>query len=193
MVCLRWVDIKKGCWLSTAAAGVGRYSRDRRHHHTPGVHRREGGTFVSIYEYHPHPYIRERAKRGPVRVEDQHKTSGLLGRFNKRVGVLITVIVGTMWCAYLFTALALISLPAAIKTGDRIVIVAWIAQTFLQLVLLPIIIVGQNVQAQAADKRSEQTYKDAEAVLHEALEIQSHLTAQDKILMTLHPSPGSAS
>ena len=92
---------------------------------------------MSIYEYHPHPYIRERAKRGPVRVEDQHKTSGLLGRFNKRVGVLITVIVGTMWCAYLFTALALISLPAAIKTGDRIVIVAWIAQTFLQLVLLP--------------------------------------------------------
>lgn len=43
------------------------------------------------------------------------------------------------------------------------VIIAWIAQTFLQLVLLPIIIVGPNVQA-AADKRAEQTYKDAEAL-----------------------------
>jgi hypothetical protein len=57
--------------------------------------------------------------------------------------------------------------------------VAWIAQTFLQLVLLPIIIVGQNIQAAASDKRAEDTYKDAEAVLHEAVEIQKHLAAQD--------------
>jgi hypothetical protein len=60
-----------------------------------------------------------------------------------------------------------------------IVIVAWVAQTFLQLVLLPIIIVGQNIQAEASDKRAEQTYNDAEAVLHEAVEIQRHLSAQD--------------
>jgi len=144
---------------------------------------------VSSVEYQPKPVVhkrlQERAAHGPVRVEDQHRVSGFLGRFNKRVGVFITVVVGTMWCAYLFTVLALVSLPSAIKTGDRIVIVAWIAQTFLQLVLLPIIIVGQNVQAQAADKRAEQTYKDAEAVLREALEIQHHLSAQDKILEQL--------
>jgi hypothetical protein len=46
--------------------------------------------------------------------------------------------------------------------------VAWVAQTFLQLVLLPVIIVGQNLQAQAADTRAEDTDKDAEPVLHEA-------------------------
>ena len=56
---------------------------------------------------------------------------------------------------------------------------AWIAQTFLQLVLLPIIIVGQNVQAAAADARAEATYKDAAAVLEEAKQIQVHLAAQD--------------
>ena len=55
------------------------------------------------------------------------------------------------------------------STGDRLVIVAWIAQTFLQLVLLPVIIVGQNIQAKAADGRADQTYNDAEAVLHEVL------------------------
>ncbi len=59
---------------------------------------------------------------------------------------------------------------------------AWIAQTFLQLVLLPIIIVGQNIQAKAADKRAEDTYKDAEAVLKEAEEIQKHLIAQDEAI-----------
>ena len=39
----------------------------------------------------------------------------------------------------LFAALAAVSFPAAIASGDVIVIVAWIAQTFLQLVMLPII------------------------------------------------------
>jgi len=48
------------------------------------------------------------------------------------------------------------------------------------LILLPIIIVGQNIQAKASDKRAEATYKDADAVLHEALQIQAHLEAQDR-------------
>jgi hypothetical protein len=60
------------------------------------------------------------------------------------------------------------------------------------LVLLPIIIVGQNVQAAAADARSEATYNDASAVLEEAKQIQAHLAAQDaaieKILTTLAAS-----
>jgi hypothetical protein len=101
------------------------------------------------------------------------------------VGLGITVAVGSMWCAYLFTILALISAPSAFQTGDKLIIVAWIAQTFLQLVLLPIIIVGQNVQALAADKRAEQTYKDAEAVLHESLQIQEHLHAQDHAIVDM--------
>src|SRR2546423_466473 len=103
---------------------------------------------------------------------------------NGRVGLFITTVVGTMWAAYLFTLLALISFPSAIGSGSSIIIVAWIAQTFLQLVLLPIIIVGQNIQAKASDKRAEETYKDAEAVLHECIQIQAHLTAQDEFQQT---------
>ena len=102
-----------------------------------------------------------------------------LAKFNAKVGLKITVIVGTMWCAYIFTALTLISAPSAFKTGSPLIIVAWIAQTFLQLVLLPIIIVGQNVQAAAADTRAEATYNDAAAVLEESKQIQAHLAAQD--------------
>ena len=97
----------------------------------------------------------------------------------------ITAIVGTMICAYIFTIIALLSAPSAFKTGQLLIIVAWIAQTFLQLVLLPVIIVGQNVQASAADMRSEQTYRDAEAVLHEAQQIQMHLAVQDAALQAL--------
>ena len=138
----------------------------------------------SIYEHARHPRLAELNLRPPIKIAQfrgvNHKNS--IVRFNARFGLLITLIVGTMWCAYLFTALTLISLPAAIHSHDPLIIVAWIAQTFLQLVLLPIIIVGQNIQARAADKRSEETYKDAEAVLKEAEKIQEHLLAQDEAI-----------
>jgi hypothetical protein len=72
----------------------------------------------------------------------------------------------------------LISLPAAIRGGAS-AIVSWVAQTFLQLVLLSVIMVGQNVQAAAADKRAEATFHDASATLHEMAHVQGHLAAQD--------------
>ena len=62
-----------------------------------------------------------------------------------------------MWCAYAFALFDLISLPNAIRSGTP-AIVSWVAQTFLQLVLLSVIMVGQNVQAAAADKRAEATF-----------------------------------
>ncbi len=140
-----------------------------------------------VFQHVPHPRIRERQHRRPVQTTDER-----LG-FNGKIGVFITTVVGTMWAAYAFTLIALVSFPAAVQSGDKIIIVAWIAQTFLQLVLLPIIIVGQNVQARAADKRSEQTYSDAEAILHECLQLQAHLQAQDKILDDVVGHMGSVS
>jgi hypothetical protein len=128
------------------------------------------------YVHVPHPRIHERALHKPAKTGDQR-----LG-FNGWLGAKITAIVGTMWMAYLFCILTLVSLPGAIATRDTVVIVGWIAQTFLQLVLLPIIIVGQNVQSAAADRRSDQTYQDAEAILHECLQLQAHLQAQDQVL-----------
>ncbi|MEY3317353.1 MAG: hypothetical protein RLZZ503_555, partial [Actinomycetota bacterium] len=56
---------------------------------------------------------------------------------------------------------------------------------FLQLVLLPIIIVGQNIQAAAAERRAVMTYEDAAAVLEEAVKIQKHLDHQDESLAHL--------
>ena len=78
-----------------------------------------------------------------------------LHRLNKKLALAITEKVGTMWCAYAFGALAIISLPEALLTRDPLKIISWTAQTFLQLVLLPIIIVGQNIQSEVAEKQSE--------------------------------------
>jgi hypothetical protein len=134
------------------------------------------------YKHVPHPQIECRKHQGPIKVADQLPHNSPYARVNAWLAVKITDGVGTMTCAYIFSIISLISLPAAIQSGQVIVIIAWIAQTFLQLVLLSIIIVGQNIMAAAADKRAENTYQDADATLHEAGEIQRHLQAQDTAL-----------
>ena len=105
-----------------------------------------------------------------------------LGRLNTRIAVTVTKTVGTMWCAYVFALLALISFPAAIQTHDPIIIVAWIAQTFLQLVLLPIIIVGQNVQAAASDARAESDHETLIAIHTLTAEVHTLAERQTKML-----------
>jgi hypothetical protein len=142
----------------------------------------------TIYRYVPHRRTRARMAGetpSPVKVADQLPTGTAPARFNAWLAVKVTQGVGTMWCAYAFTALALVSLPSAIASHNAVTLVSWISQTFLQLVLLSVIIVGQNVLAAAADKRSEATYNDADAVLHEVVMIQEHLAAQDKVLGVL--------
>ena len=108
-----------------------------------------------------------------------------LGRINTRLALGITKVVGSMWCAYVFALLALISLPAAISSHDPIIIVAWIAQTFLQLVLLPIIIVGQNVQAAASDARAEGDHETLMAIHTLTSEVHDIALQQTKILKFL--------
>jgi hypothetical protein len=83
---------------------------------------------------------------------------------NAKIAVFLTNIVGSMWCAYVFAIIALLGLGPALKPGGE-GIIAWVAQTFLQLVLLSVIMVGQNVQSVASDLRSQHTYDDTLQIL----------------------------
>ena len=99
--------------------------------------------------------------------------------FNAKLAVAVTNIIGSMWCAYLFCLLAFCSLPAVLSAfaifsgifppwltkASLIALIAWIAQTFFQLVLLSVIMVGQQVQGLAADARSVQTEQNTAALL----------------------------
>jgi hypothetical protein len=102
------------------------------------------------------------------------QTPRAMSRFNNALALKITNSVGTMWSAYLFTLLALVSLPATLSlvfpalrpdfpswllSVSLISLVAWIAQTFLQLVLLPIIMVGQNVIQGKQEAKAEADHK----------------------------------
>ena len=130
------------------------------------------------FEHQPHPRIAERRKVGPPTTTAEH-----VG-VNGRIALVLTTIVGTMWCAYAFALLALVVLPEAIA-GGLLTSVQWLSQTFIQLVMLSVIMVGQNVLGRASDKRAVMTYEDASATLHEAEQIQAHLQLQDDAINTL--------
>ena len=120
-----------------------------------------------------------------VRADEIHARvhgTGPMGRLNAAIAVRVTKIVGTMYCAYVFTLVALVALPAAIEQGSPTVLVNWLSSNFLQLVLLPIIIVGQNVISAAQDARAEADHETLTA-LHEMSKQQIEiLEGQNKIL-----------
>jgi hypothetical protein len=141
--------------------------------------RRPRETIMSVdFVHHPHEWIAARKKAGPAKTSAEHVGP------NGRIALVLTTAVGTMWCAYAFALLALIALPQALG-GGVFPTIQWVSQTFIQLVMLSVIMVGQNILSRASDKRADETYQDAEATLHEAQQIQDHLKAQDEAIGTL--------
>ena len=130
------------------------------------------------FEHRSHPRIAAHAKGGIPTTAAEH-----VG-INGRIALALTTAVGTMWCAYAFAILALLVLPQAIG-GGLLPLVQWVSQTFIQLVMLSVIMVGQNILGRASDKRALMTYNDADATFHEAGQIQAHLQAQDEALNAL--------
>jgi hypothetical protein len=100
-------------------------------------------------------------------VRTQMHGTGVIGRFNNWLALLITRGVGTMWAGYLFVLIALVSLPqalAAFLSGDTVTGITWLSQSFLQLVLLPVIMVGQRVISEAQDLRAEADHETLTAL-----------------------------
>jgi len=113
-----------------------------------------------------------------LRTSDYHKADSPYQRFNKRLAIAVTARVGTITCAYAFSLLALLSFPAVITQAFHlhvfpswliatglIALVAWTAQTYIQLVLLSVILVGQDVTARASDARAAKAFEDTERIL----------------------------
>src|SRR5665647_2341657 len=145
----RRVDRAQSWMMSARVAGT-----SVRSHGSPGR-----SIMQVTFEHHPHPRVAAHSKSGPPKTTDEH-----VG-FNGKVALILTTTVGTMWCAYAFGVLALVALPQALG-GGLLPIIQWVSQTFIQLVMLSVIMVGQNILSRASDKRADETYQDAEATLH---------------------------
>lgn len=125
-----------------------------------------------------------------AQIRTQVHGAGVFGRFNAAVAVRITKIVGTMYCAYVFTLIALVALPAAIEQGSPTVLVNWLSSNFLQLVLLPIIMVGQNVISTSQDARAEADHETLTALHQMAKQQIEILEGQNQILDLLQRKVG---
>jgi hypothetical protein len=132
-----------------------------------------------------------------VRSRDVHAQvhgASAIGRFNTRLAVAITKSIGTMWAAYLFALIALVSLPAALVAflnGDTVTGITWLSQSFLQLVLLPIIIVGQNVISASQDARAEADHETLTA-LHTINVRQLEILEQQQKILELLQQDGAS-
>ncbi len=127
-----------------------------------------------------------------AQIRERVHGAGTLGRFNSAVALRVTKIVGTMYCAYAFTLIALVALPAAIEQGSPTVLINWLSSNFLQLVLLPIILVGQNVISTAQDARAETDHETLTALHQMAAQQITILNAQNEVLDLLKRKVGTA-
>ncbi len=139
---------------------------------------------MQTFDHLPHPWINERRGQHPPQTDDER-----VG-FNGRLGAFITQSVGTMWAFYVvailqFGWMALATWGFLHKVDPYPFAFLLFLGNIAQLLLMFVIMVGQQVLGGASDKRAVQTYKDAEAILHECLQLQAHLMEQDKALASL--------
>lgn len=120
-------------------------------------------------------------KNNRPKVDNIHQLNKQNLSYQEILASKITNIVGSMECAYVFAMIAFISLPDAIKNGTATTI-SWIAQTFLQLVLLSIIMVGQKVESKRSELKSNQDFEINRKFDSEIEEILKHLENQNQDL-----------
>jgi ABC-type multidrug transport system fused ATPase/permease subunit len=137
------------------------------HHHTS-----------ALFDHEHHPYQ-------PRNVNLVHKAEQKAAGVNTRIAVGLTKSVGTMWTAYTFAALAVVGLMAIIGLLSPIValLVVWISQTFLQLTLLPIIMVGQNVLGRKSELQADEQFNTTMTSYNDIEQVMQHLSAQDAELL----------
>lgn len=133
---------------------------------------------MTLFKHKKHAY-------SPMNPNLIHTIEQSSSDINQKLAVRLTRIVGTMWTAYSFMALAFIGLAAILGWLSPLValLVGWISQTFIQLVLLPVIMVGQNVLSRKQEIQADETYEATLKSFHDIEQIMLHLNAQDEELL----------
>lgn len=132
----------------------------------------------TLFQHTPFPHK-------PRNVNAVHEEEKAAGGINMKIAVLLTHSVGTMWTAYTFSILAIIGLFGILGLLSPIVylLIAWLSQTFIQLVLLPVIMVGQNVLGRKTELQADEQFNTTQKTYHDIEEVMQHLSAQDDLLI----------
>ncbi|MGZ4918356.1 MAG: hypothetical protein ACXV5E_08125 [Halobacteriota archaeon] len=163
----RIINMQGGMTSDSVKTGVAPQTEARSHRHTS-----------ALFDHEHRPYR-------PRNVNLLHKAEQKAAGANTRIAVGLTKRVGTMWTAYAFAALAVVGLMAIVGVLSPVValLVVWISQTFLQLTLLPIIMVGQNVLGRKSELQADEQFNTTMTSFNDIEQIMLHLTAQDEELL----------
>ena len=133
-----------------------------------------------LYTHVPHPH---RPQNTNVQRKEEMRAAG----FNQRLAVAITRMTGTMTCAYAFGLLALLGFPALSALFSPIVAiyVVWFSQTFLQLIFLPVLSVGQSVLNRKAELQADEQFNTTIKTYHDIEQIALHLDKQDSAILQI--------
>jgi len=133
---------------------------------------------TSLFKHNPFPHK-------PRNVNELQKEEQAAAGFNTAIAVFLTTRVGTMWAAYSFAVLAIVGLLAILGVLPPLIalLIAWGSQTFIQLVMLPIIMVGQNVLGRKSELQADEAFNTTMKTYHDIEEIMQHLAAQDAELL----------
>src|SRR6266568_3804783 len=131
-----------------------------------------------LFHHEPHQHQ-------PRNVNQLHAAEQAAESFNSKLAVVLTQRTGTMWTAYIFTVLAVIGLFGLLNLLPQFVflLTTWISQQFLQLVLLPVIMVGQNVLGRKSELQADEQFRTTMSTYHDIEQIMKHLSAQDAELL----------
>ena len=131
---------------------------------------------MSLYTEIRHPRAHARRSQDPAHAGEE-------AGFNERLAAWITAKIGSMWTVYACSAVTVIWMVLGARQVLGFDPYPYPFLLFLgnvaQLLLIFIILLGQQVLGRSADRRSVHTYEDAEAILVDCEQIQNHLLAQD--------------
>ncbi len=132
----------------------------------------------ALFEHIPHPHI-------PRNTNAIHEAELRVAGFNERLAVFLTKATSTMTCTYLFVCLALLAFPAlSAWLGPLVgIYVVWLSQCFIQLVMLPVLSVGQGVLERKAELQADEQFDTTTKIYHDSKQIAAHLAAQDAELV----------
>jgi ABC-type amino acid transport system permease subunit len=119
----------------------------------------------------------------PRNVNLLYKAEVAAAGLNQKIALLLTKGVGTMICAYLFAVIAVVGFPGFHSTAQAYV--QWFRQTFIQLVMLSVIMVGQNVLGRHAELQADEQFNTTQKTYHDIEEIMKHLDAQDAAMLQI--------
>jgi hypothetical protein len=131
---------------------------------------------VTALSGHPHWGFTRHGAAVHARTADHHRDDTAYQRFNKKVALWQAEKIGTMTAYWVVLVLCLCALPAVLDQMGVMstqvffarygfyLLLTWGISTTFQAIMLPGLLVGQNLQNEAADARAAKQFEDTELI-----------------------------